>query len=157
MNECLLWTNQSWAINWLAPKVEPAFCWLCVLRSLSKGSGSQTIERSTSRSASQSSSPLICQETPINSKISVIVAMLTLASSMSGFGCLMCPLDVLCPSVRTYIQARPVCSHVQSRDYGHLFSERLGKFVTYRFLQVKGMLYVTVLKSYIRFYICRDC
>ena len=49
--------------------------------------------------------------------------MLLLASMMSDFERPMCPLDVLRPSVRTYIQAPPVCTHVQSRDnYGHLFS-----------------------------------
>ena len=53
---------------------------------------------------------------PIDPEISVIVLALTLASTMSGFGHLMCPLDVLRPSVRTYIQAKPLCTHVQSRD-----------------------------------------
>ncbi len=44
--------------------------------------------------------------TPIDPGISVIVSALTLASRMAGFG--RCPLDVLRPSFRTYIQARPV-------------------------------------------------
>jgi hypothetical protein len=42
---------------------------------------------------------------------------------MAGFGCLMRPLDVLRPSVCTYIQTGPVCTYVQSRDYGQLFSD----------------------------------
>jgi len=80
-------------------KVEPAIDWLRALRSLPKESGSLTVERYTSRSASQSSLPLIRQEAPIDSEISVIVAALTLASTMAGFGRPMCPLEFIsiCP------------------------------------------------------------
>ena len=49
---------------------------------------------------------------PIDPEISVIVSALTLTSRMAGVGRLMCPLNVLCLSVRTYIQAWPVCTHV---------------------------------------------
>jgi hypothetical protein len=41
---------------------------------------------------------------------------------MAGFGRSMCPLNVLHPSVRTYIQTWSVCTYVQSWDYGHLFT-----------------------------------
>ena len=59
----------------------------------------------------------------IDPEISVIVLALMLASTMSGCGRPMCPLNVLCPSVCTYKQPLPVCTHVQSvTSYGHLFS-----------------------------------
>ena len=44
-------THQSQANNCVAPKTEPANGWLCSLRSLPWQSGSQTIERSTTRIA----------------------------------------------------------------------------------------------------------
>ncbi len=103
-------------------KAGHAIGWLSVVRPLPKESDSPTVGRATSQSACQLSSPIICQRAPIKSEISVIIAALTLASTMAGFACLMCPLDVLRPSVRTYIQTRPVCIDIQTRDYGHLFS-----------------------------------
>ena len=51
----------------------------------------------------------------IDPKIPVIVSALTLASTMSGFGRPMCPLNVLRPSVRTYNQPLLVCTQVQSK------------------------------------------
>ena len=103
-------------------KAGHAIGWLSVVRSLPKESGSPTVGRANSRSACQLSSPIIRQRAPINSEISVIIAALTLALMMAGFGCSMCPLDVLRPSIRTYIKTRPVCIYIQTRDYGHLFS-----------------------------------
>jgi hypothetical protein len=41
---------------------------------------------------------------------------------MAGFGRSMCPLNIICPPVRTYIQTWSVCTYVQSWDYGHLFT-----------------------------------
>ena len=41
--------------------------------------------------------------TSIDPEISVIVLALTLALTMAGFGRPMCPLDILRPSVLTYI------------------------------------------------------
>ncbi len=95
-------------------KVEPAIDWLRALRSLPKESGSQTVERFTSRSASQSSLPLIRQEAPIDSKISVIVAALTLASTMAG---VYVRLSVLTSRFGQYV---PTFSPLT--NYGHLFS-----------------------------------
>jgi hypothetical protein len=47
---------------WVAPKLEPATHWLCALRSLPRRPGSQTVERSTTRTVSRLS--LDCQRKP---------------------------------------------------------------------------------------------
>jgi hypothetical protein len=73
-------------------------------------------------SASRSFLPLIRQRVPIDPEISVIVSTLTLASTMSGFGRPMCPLDVLRPSVRTTSRSQCVTVYRMHPVTCHLFS-----------------------------------
>jgi hypothetical protein len=115
----------------VAPEIEPAIGWLCVLRSLPWRSGSQTVERSTTRTVSWLASNRQSVPCSIDPKISAIMSTLTLASRMAGFGCPMCPLDflrslsVLTSGLRQYVHTASSVTTVQNcshTNYDHLFT-----------------------------------
>ena len=68
-----------------------------------------------------------CLSSGHDPEISVIVSTLTLASTMAGFGRPMCPLNVLRPSVRTYIH------HVTAelRTYGGRYEQQKNEILPF--------------------------